>query len=241
MLNIDIYKKIIKKHIQNKDFIKNLKNLKNKTVYMFWTGNNKLTPNRLQSIKKFKLIANVNLVLITNKNLKNYILKSNPLHPGYQYLSETQKSDYLRAYFMNFYGGGYSDIKETTSDWSYLFNKLYNSNYIAIGYKEIGKHGVAGNNKLKSKYNELIGCGAYIFKPDTKFTNEWYIKMMLLMDYYYLRLKKNPASFPQDSCEKKTNYPICWNTFNQIFHPLCYKYRKSINRDLPISIFKNYR
>lgn len=35
MLNIDIYKKIIKKHIQNKDFIKNLKNLKNKTVYMF--------------------------------------------------------------------------------------------------------------------------------------------------------------------------------------------------------------
>jgi hypothetical protein len=52
-----------------------------------------------------------------------------PLHPAFKYLSYVHKSDYLRSYFMHFYGGGYADIKKYSSNnnWKECFN-LLNSN-----------------------------------------------------------------------------------------------------------------
>jgi hypothetical protein len=80
-------------------------------IYVFWTGDNDMSSNRIKCLEDLKKRSEANVILVNNKNLHEYILKSNPLHPSYGYLSETHKSDYLRTYFMHFHGGGYSDVK----------------------------------------------------------------------------------------------------------------------------------
>lgn len=81
----------------------------------------------MNSIEQLKTITECNIIFIDKNNLKNYILHDYPLHNGYEYLSAVHKADYLRTYFMNFYGGGYSDIKKTTGSWKKSFEDLYNS------------------------------------------------------------------------------------------------------------------
>ena len=172
------------------------------------------------------------------ENLHKYILPDHAIHPAYEFLSETHKADYLRTYFMNFHGGGYSDIKKTTGSWKKAFANLNNSdNYWICGYPEL-YYGVAykGGN-----WRELIGNGAYICKPNTPLTNDWYKEMIELLDNKLPDLKLNPSKHPQD-CKEKSNYPIGWNELlGRIFHKIATKYKTHLLRTLPISIFINYR
>jgi hypothetical protein len=144
---------------------------------------------------------------------------------------------------MNFYGGGYSDIKDTRGNWINSFNILNNSNKWIIGYKETGYNGVAGTHELKSKWNKLIGNGAYICKPQTELTKEWYNNMIKLLDCKLEKLKEYPSSTPQDCAEKSNGkYPIYWSEMlGSIFHPLCYKYKDYVLNTLPKLVFRNYR
>jgi len=80
----------------------------------------------------------------------------------------------------------------------------------------------------------LIGNGAYIFKKNTLFVNEWYDKLLLEMD----KLQK----FPQEAWTKEYPYPFKWSQIlADIFHPLCYKYNENILQYLPAPSFTNYR
>ena len=56
-------------------------------------GNNEMSERRK---KCFDTMTNskVKVVLITPKNLDKYICLKHPLHPSYQYLSETHKADF---------------------------------------------------------------------------------------------------------------------------------------------------
>ncbi len=45
-------------------------------------------------------------------------------HQAYAYLSEVNNADYLRTYFMRFYGGGYTDVKMHRGSWVSSFEKL---------------------------------------------------------------------------------------------------------------------
>ena len=214
------------------------------TVYCFWTGSNEITPNRTRCLEQFKNVSEANVILVTKDNLKDYILPGTPLHPAYEFLSDTQKSDYLRCYFMHFLGGGYSDIKETSGSWRKSFDDLESSDKWANGYREIGPDGVAhepDDEAFKDKWDALIGCGAYIFKPKTALTQDWYDGMIGLMDKHLEQLQKNPAKNPQDSQETGSGYPIGWNEFNRIFHKLIFKYSDKILQTVPTPIFSNYR
>src|SRR3990172_6981039 len=117
-------------------------------VYMFWTGNNPLTPNRQRNLAaSIKALKNqrVELVLVTPKNLGEYVKKAGvPLHPGYQSLSLTHRADYLRCYFMHFFGGGYSDVKKMSGNWKQAFRDLEAApdKYIN-GYQEVSPKGVS--------------------------------------------------------------------------------------------------
>jgi hypothetical protein len=140
---------------------------------------------------------------------------------------------------MNFYGGGYSDIKKTTGSWVDSFNKLNNSNYWICGYKEV--EGGIAYPPYSHKYNELIGNGAYICKPQTELTKEWYNSMILLLDSKIESLKRNPARFPQDCSESGSGYPIEWNEMlGRIFHKVSYKYKEYLLNTLPILEFNSY-
>jgi hypothetical protein len=150
------------------------------TIYCFWTGDNEMTASRKESLENLKNISECDVVLITKRNLNPYILEEHPLHPAYQYLSETHKSDYLRTYFMNFHGGGYSDIKKTSESWKSSFELLRKSDKWMCGYAEI--EGGVGYAPNADKWRELIGNGAYICKPQTPLTKEWYRRMISLLD-----------------------------------------------------------
>ena len=189
------------------------KYMENRNIYVFWTGNNIMSKNREECLKELIKVSQCNVILVTPDVLDKYILQEHPLHQSFNYLSETHKADYLRTYFMRFHGGGYSDIKKTSGSWIDSFEKLEKSDKLIIGYKEAQYGGVA-YSPLLNKWNELIGNGAYICKPNTQLVIEWYNEMITLMDKKYSELKKNPSTFPQDRKElykEKNGYPIEWN------------------------------
>lgn len=71
-------------------------------------------------------------------------MKSNfPLYKGNQLLSTTMRLDYLRYYFMNYYGGGYVEIKPFNNLWELTFDKINrNNNIYVIGYPELLRGGL---------------------------------------------------------------------------------------------------
>ena len=216
-------------------------------LYCFWTGTNELTDNRKRNLETLKNTG-FNVILITPDNLKKYILKNHPLHRGYQYLSETHKSDYLRCYFMNFYGGGYSDIKIIEENWIDYYNKLMNSDKWGYGYIE-GPPWIPWNSrdknlsdKLNKNYKDIIGVSKFIMKPNTQFTNEWYKQVMNKMDSIYDDLKKYPSKSPQQEYTKDYPYPLRWiELLGDIFYPLALKHKDEFNKDMPQINIDKYR
>lgn len=185
------------------------------------------------------------------------------MHPAFQYLTPIHKADYLRTYLMNFHGGGYSDIKPATGDWNPSFDLLDGDDLFGIGYREVSRIGVATlgvnskNNKiqlgnpawwkyrfLQLNYRSLLGNGAYIFKPHTEFTEEWYSQLQTRLDRILPALKENPGRFPKEKPGKIYNgevskYPVPWSyILGDIFHPLCYRYRKRLGYTLPPPVLK---
>jgi hypothetical protein len=74
----------------------------NKTIYIFWTEANELTPRRKNNLQIIKDRCGVELKFLNHNDIPKYELADYKFHEAYQYLSATAKSDYLRSYFMNF-------------------------------------------------------------------------------------------------------------------------------------------
>lgn len=218
------------------------------TLFALWTGDNPMPKRReeaLYSLKNTKL----EVILITQKNLSTFVSKSAPLHPAYPYLSAIHRADYLRAYLMHHYGGGYSDIKFTQTSWLGSFQKLCDSDFLCSGYEEIGWRGVAHVRscflyfRLLWHRKQLIGNCAYIFKRKTLFTESWMRRVNRELDRLMPALVKNRARHPEDFLNRNLNgslslYPIRWTQLlGDIFHPLCLKHRSEIDRSLPRPLF----
>ncbi len=226
--------------IQKVELFEKYSPLDNNTIFCFWTGDNIMSKNRLESIKNLETVTECNVILIKKNDIDKYIIKEHPLHPAFKYLSETHKADYLRTYFMHFYGGGYSDIKKTSGSWKEAFEKLKKSDKFICGYREV-EDGVA-YKPLQNEWSKLIGNCAYIVKPQSPLTTEWYNEMIKLLDTKLEKLKNNPSSETQNSLEKGSGYPIAWaEMLGNIFHRVIYNYLDKIYYDLPIPIFTNYR
>ncbi len=213
-----------------------------RTIYTFWTGHNEMSQNRRNCLDQLPLVTEANVLLIDVNNYRDYILQIEPLHPAFEYLSETHKADYLRTYFMHFYGGGYTDIKYTTGSWKNSFDEMSNtSDKVICGYKEIGPHGVPVM-ELREHWEDLIGGGCYICKPNSIFTQNWYSRMVEILDKKLDLLKANPSRYPQDCSEDGQGYPLAWQEIlGRIFHRVCYEERASISQSLPILLFHSYR
>ena len=213
-------------------------------IYIFWTGNNEISENRLKGIQSIKDKSGVEVILVTANNLNNYILEDYPLHPAYQYLSYVHRADYLRCYFMLHHGGGYSDIKPCLQSWKNYFEQINNNSKVwSLGVREKsggvpfidGEIGV----DIKKYHNILIGNCAYIFKPNSPVSKEWMEEVHSRLDI----LKPELTRYPGDAFGKNKGYPIEWSyVLGQIFHPLILKYHEKVIR-LDIDLFsrKNYR
>lgn len=220
----------------------------NRVIYIFWTGDNEITPNRLEGIKSLEKVSGVDVKLITPKNLNKYIKEEDPLPEAYQYLSYVHRADYLRSYFMYHHGGGYADIKTYYKIWIPAFEKFEQSDAYVMGYPEVGFWGAAQNDvenlnlkrDLRTHWRYLVGNGAYICRPHTRFTAEWHAeaqkRLLSLTDI----LREHPA---QDPFGRNLDYPVRWSELlGNIFHPLCLKYHDRLLKDKALMpSFENYR
>ena len=208
-------------------------------IYCFWTGDNEMSSHRRDRLNQLIHTTECKVILVTKQNLHEYILPDTPLHPAYDYLSETHKADYLRTYFMHFHGGGYCDIKDTMGSWRKAFEELRQSTHWICGYPEI-QGGVAYPPNC-DKWQDLIGNCAYICKPKSPLTTEWYNEMIALLDAKLPNLKLHPSRHPTD-CAEQSSYPIEWNEMlGRIFHKVSYKYKEYILNSLPMVSFHNYK
>ena len=223
-------------------------------VFCIWTNTNPMSSDRARAL--FSIFSNIDCPVsyLNFRSYRNWEVDSDPFHPSFEFLSATHKADYLRAYLMHHYGGGYTDIKHTSKPWRDFFYKLNSSDMFCLGYTEIGPHGVALVEDeillsiLRQNYRKLIGNGAYIFKKGTPLTKEWLKRTNALLDTKYDLLKKHPAKHPQDQRGLRlvdgsiSEYPLRWaEMLGSIFHPLAYEHRdKIIHADIAPS-FSDYR
>jgi len=201
-------------------------------VYCFWTGTNLMSDSRKRSIEQIKNTIELNLILVTPDNLHEYILKEHPLHESYQYLSETHKADYLRTYFMNFHGGGYTDIKLATCSWKKAYDELCASEFHWMtGYKELPQ--CVAYEPNRGKMEEIVGVCSFICKPNTPLTNDWYNSMIEFLDKKLELLKAHPSTFPQDCSTSGSGYPIAWSEIlGEISQRVFYDHREHLLQSL---------
>lgn len=219
-----------------------------RVIYIFWTGDNEITPNRMKGIESMEKVCGVEVKLITPKNLPDFIKEEDPLPEAYQYLSYVHRSDYLRSYFMYHYGGGYADIKPHTHSWVAAFDKLDQSDAYVLSYPEVGFMGAAYHTIEHAKlrrdvlvyWRYLVGNCAYICRPHTRFAAEWHTETKRRLISLTEKLKKHPA---QDPFGKNSDYPVKWSgLLGSIFHPLCLKYNDKLLSDKALMpSFENYR
>lgn len=219
-----------------------------RVIYIFWTGDNEITPNRLEGIRSLEKVSGVEVKLITPQNLHEYIKMDDPLPEAYQYLSFVHRADYLRSYFMYHYGGGYADIKTYYKSWVPAFKELEQSDAYVIGYPEVGFGGAASHDiedaNLKkdvfTHWRYLVGNGAYICRPHTRLTAEWHAEAKRRLIRLTDDLQNHPA---QDPFGKNPDYPVRWSyLLGGIFHPLCLKYKDKLLKDKALMpLFENYR
>lgn len=237
-------------------------------IYVFWTGDNPIPEIRQRSLESMRINSNCNIVLVNNTNLHSFIdLKV--IHPAYYYLNLAHRADYLRCYFMHHYGGGYCDIKQINDSWLPSFELLKNSkDLLCVGYQEIDRGGVANiynsalllnrplHHRLKARamyrfyqlnYKNIIGNVAFIFKPKSKLTEEWWNTLNCRLDVLLPDLKKNPAKHPKERLGQEyrgviSKYPVPWSyILGDILQPLSFKYKSVISRDLPPPKFTDYQ
>ena len=64
---------------------------RNNIIYCFWTGTNQMSKQRQECLKQLREISQCNVILVTPDTLNEYILDEHPLHPSFNYLSETSR------------------------------------------------------------------------------------------------------------------------------------------------------
>jgi hypothetical protein len=204
-------------------------------IYCFWTGDNPLTPGRqagLDSIEAHN--PDLRLVLVTPKSLPDHVLVDHPLHPAFEHLSLNHRSDYLRAYFMHHFGGGYSDIKRTDHSWAAARDRLNSTpDMWVIGYPEVSSASCGGRDPklgpdIRRRFGSLIGCATYFCRPNTPFTAEWLREVSRRLDFYAGQLATSPGNTWGDN----PGYPMEWIELgSDLFHPLQLKYLRHIGQD----------
>lgn len=204
-------------------------------IYCFWTGDNEMSESRAKALKILQNKSGCNVILVTPNNLSTFIKPYAPLHEGFDLLSLTHKSDYLRSYFMYHYGGGYSDIKPYPFNWCFYFIKLSKLNVDFVGASELSEDDIGSSNEeVKKSYRKLSSCCYFIFKPRSDFALEWCKRVNQKMDTVLERLKiQNGRFHPRavlggihnksvdDYVYYPTGYPLRWTELHgEILHQL---------------------
>lgn len=216
-------------------------------IYQFWLGGSSIPPNRYNALQSAENLR-MKTVLVTDDTLKEYVLEDQPLHEAYQYLPAIKKADYLKAYFCNFYGGGYADIKYFSKDnnWRQCFQLLRQDSSIdIIGQKESLNGSPIVVLNLPAEREKLISNGYFIARAHSQFTELWYKKVCQKLDEKLELVKRIKATDPY--MQNNPNYPIRQAELcGEILHDLEYNFffmrKDAVSKSLVAgAIQKNYR
>ncbi len=238
-------------------------------IFAFWFGSAEMSEQRRACLNTFEN-SECCVHLVNAETLDSFQVSKHPFHPAFQFLSPIHQSDYMRAFFMHHYGGGYADIKAISSSWIPAFVAVETSNTFGAGYAEV-VGGVArihetkllGNyyfldrsvspleinlryRHLKLKRGVLIGNGAFIFRPGTEFTQRWLSIVEKRLDLLLPHLEANPARYPKeipgvDYGDGPSRYPVPWSfLLGDVLAPLTLQYHPRILQVVPAPDFENY-
>jgi len=146
-----------------------------KVVFIFWFSNKdyipEFTARRFNALQSLIQNIKVQVIIITKENYKNFEISDAPYNKSFEYLSGNHKSDYLRAYLLCHYGGGYHDIKWREKSWDREWDK-FKENIWIIGRRELKSDNIGyGENQewVKEKYESLITMGWVIMRKNNEY------------------------------------------------------------------------
>jgi len=89
-------------------------------VWTFWLHDYPLEGAALKNYDSLAITLDTTVQLVTPATLSLYNVTEWPFHEALQYLAPNHQLDYIRAYWMHHYGGGFIEIKErkTNSTWT---------------------------------------------------------------------------------------------------------------------------
>jgi hypothetical protein len=240
-----------KKNFDNIEFINGVP----KVVFVCWFGgykvdNQKMSKYRFEAFKSLTENIGVPVILISSNNYSSFIKKTHPIHKSFELLSGNHKSDYIRAYFLHYYGGGYHDIKHREESWHDCWdNWLFDDNIWIFGRRENNRRAIGyppNNVHIRNHYDKLVTMGWVICKPNTKYTSNLLNKIEDVLDKKYDELVAHPgynsAGYYNENpfqIAEENNYPLRWlEIMGEISHPLMLKFTENIKYGLPDAIKK---
>jgi hypothetical protein len=203
-------------------------------VFVLWTGDNELTPNRRAALDEMRARQSVEVVLVTPENISEWWIATHPPHPAYENLSLVHRSDYLRSYLLHHHGGAYCDIKRGYGPLADCITRLEQSpDHWLMGYPELGSRHVAAvegelGRALRRHHGVLVGNGAFVARPSTQLTAEWLAEVERRLDEHAHELSRHPGTTWGDN----PGYPIPWgDLLGAVLQPLTLKHREHVLPD----------
>jgi len=95
-------------------------------VWTFWMFEHPLEGTEASTLDNLTASLDTAVQLVTPASLPLYNVTEWPLHEALPYLAPNHKLDYIRAYFMHHYGGGFIEIRERkrNTTWEVPFDDL---------------------------------------------------------------------------------------------------------------------
>lgn len=204
-----------------------------RTIWAFWTGSNPMSGARRAGLERLTSVnSDIPVVLVTPSNLSEHVLEDHPLHPAYEHLSYTHRSDYLRAYFLHHHGGGYSDIKPMEHSWSPHFARMEETQAWLLGaalrspYQTGSNPGRLGIH-MRRHYRQLVEGSAVVVRSHTPLTAEWLREIERVLTYAAPALKESPHDARGLGADP--GYPLHWTSLlADVLQPLLLKYSSQV-------------
>lgn len=230
-------------------------------VWCYWEGP-PMTGNRLLSFTYLTQNIGVPVCLVTPENISVFLKDTHPLPSAYPDLSVVHRSDYIRAYLLHHYGGGWHDIKATEVSYAKVWEEFENDAIWIIGRPE-NQNGAANvYNKegqyLPDYYKQLIAVPSWVGRPNTPLSKDILLGIESLINAHRKTLAVNPSKHPRDKKiidgpllkrlfqrakfayqGRSTSYPLEWTLFGNVFHPCILLYQDHVSRTLPVDMIKN--
>jgi hypothetical protein len=232
-----------------------------KVIWCYWAGG-PMNESRAKSFDVLLANIGVTVCLVNKETVSDFVQNKNPLHPAFEYLSAVHQSDYLRAYLLHHYGGGWHDIKATLMNYDIVWDHFLDLNVYLVGKPEV-KGGPAQvfdreGRWMPDFWQELVSAIAWVGRPNTPLSLDLLKNMEAHLDANFELLKQNPGIHPREKKlesrnpltrffktiefrikGKNPNYPLQWTFFGNFFHPLNYLYKNNVSNQLPVDEVKN--